>query len=48
MTFLSRAELPILDDPDRSFEGQWTNPQNQEFSSRWQHNWTKKDTDLFF
>jgi hypothetical protein len=47
LTFLSRAELPILESTD-PFEGRWTNPQNQEFSSKWQHNWTKKDTDLFF
>jgi hypothetical protein len=47
LTFLSRAELPILDNND-PFEGRWTNPQNQEFSEKWQHNWTKKDTDLFF
>jgi hypothetical protein len=47
LTFLSRNELPILENTD-SFEGRWTNPQNQEFSSKWQHNWTKKDTELFF
>jgi len=47
LTFLSRTELPILDNND-AFEGRWTNPQNQEFSTKWQHNWAKKDTELFF
>jgi len=46
MTFLSRLEIPILDDLDQ-FEGRWTNPQNQQFVSRWQKPWTQRDTDLF-
>jgi hypothetical protein len=46
MTFLSRLEIPILDDLDQ-FEGRWTNPQNQQFVSRWQQPWTQRDTDLF-
>jgi len=46
MTFLSRLEIPILDDLDQ-FEGRWTNPQNQQFVSRWQPPWTQRDTDLF-
>lgn len=48
MTFLSRAELPILEQPSASFEGRWTNPQNQEFSDRWQVNWGARDTDAFY
>jgi hypothetical protein len=47
MTFLSRMELPILDQAD-SFEGRWTNPQNQEFSARWHPHWTAADTDAFY
>lgn len=46
MTFLSRLEIPILDDRDE-FEGRWTNPQNQGFVSRWEPPWTQQDTDLF-
>jgi len=46
MTFLSRLEIPILDNSDQ-FEGRWTNPQNQQFVSRWQSPWTQRDTDLF-
>jgi hypothetical protein len=46
MTFLSRNEIPILN-PDNEFEGSWTNPQNQQFSNRWQQHWTQKDTDLY-
>ena len=46
MTFVSRWELPILreDNEDESFEGRWTNPQNQEFSDRWEHFWNKQKT----
>jgi hypothetical protein len=52
MTFISRSELPILkysaaDHPSSSFEGRWTNPQNQMYSDRWEDFWTDKDTDLF-
>ncbi len=46
MTFVSRLELPICN-PDNDFEGRWCNPQNQEFSPRWQHEWTRKQTDEF-
>lgn len=46
MTFLSRLEIPILDDADQ-FEGRWTNPQNQDFVKRWQPPWTQKETDQF-
>ncbi len=43
MTFVSREELPILDDRDQ-FEGRWSNPQNQQFSNRWKQGWTQADT----
>jgi hypothetical protein len=43
MTFVSREELPILDDRD-PFEGRWSNPQNQQFSNRWKFGWTQEDT----
>ena len=48
MTFISRSEAPILccDDPG-SFEGRWTNPQNQIFRDQWEHHWTEKDTEKF-
>jgi hypothetical protein len=46
MTFVSRLELPICN-PDDEFEGTWCNPQNQEFESRWQHQWTVKDSEQF-
>lgn len=46
MTFVSRNELPILDDQDE-FEGRWTNPQNQHFKNRWQLPWTPKDTEKY-
>lgn len=46
MTFLSRLELPILyQDPNRDFEGTWTNPQNQQFRDRWMPQWTEQDTE---
>ena len=47
-TFISRNEAPILrcDDPG-SFEGRWTNPQNQMYQTDWDFHWTKKDTDNF-
>ena len=52
VTFISRSEAPILkysgwDDPSTSFEGRWTNPQNQMFRDQWEEFWTDKDTDLF-
>ena len=52
ITFVSRYELPILKLEDNetehtSFEGRWTNPQNQKFSNRWDHFWSEKDTDQF-
>jgi len=46
MTFVSRLELPICE-PENEFEGRWVNPQNQEFSTRWQHAWTATDSALF-
>jgi len=46
LTFVSRLELPICN-PINEFEGAWCNPQNQEFESRWQHQWTKKDSEQF-
>jgi hypothetical protein len=46
MTFLSRLEWPILyQDPNRDFEGAWTNPQNQQFKSQWVPHWTERDTE---
>jgi hypothetical protein len=52
MTFISRTEIPILkyapdEMEDSSFEGRWTNPQNQKFANRWEHFWTEKDTEKF-
>ncbi len=55
MTFVSRNEIPILKVDgvtdeyinDLSFEGRWTNPQNQFFKNRWEHHWTEKDTDRY-
>jgi hypothetical protein len=46
LTFVSRLELPILDS-NNEFEGRWINPQNQEYSTSWQHNWTQKDVEQF-
>lgn len=46
MTFVSRLELPVCE-PENDFEGRWINPQNQEYSSRWQHAWTNADVDQF-
>lgn len=46
MTFLSRLEIPILENHNE-FEGRWTNPQNQQFKTYWQHGWTDKDTENF-
>ena len=52
MTFISRSEVPILkyepgESAATSFEGRWTNPQNQLYASRWEDHWTNKDTDTF-
>lgn len=52
MTFISRYEIPILKYPpgelaETSFEGRWTNPQNQMFADQWEDFWTLKDTDNF-
>ena len=52
MTFISRSEAPILNLQDKeneetSFEGRWTNPQNQIFENRWMDHWRQKDTDDF-
>ena len=49
MTFISRAEIPILkykpdETADSSFEGRWVNPQNQQFSNRWEHFWKEQDS----
>ena len=49
MTFVSRSEIPILkyvadEDPNTSFEGRWTNPQNQLMQTNWEHFWTEKDS----
>lgn len=46
MTFLSRDELPILK-PTNSFEGKWTNPQNQDFEAHWEPPWCRADTDVY-
>lgn len=46
MTFLSRLELPILENQSE-FEGRWTNPQNQQFANHWQHGWGQSETDQF-
>jgi hypothetical protein len=46
LTFISRLELPICNVVDE-FEGAWCNPQNQEFSSRWQNHWTGRDSEQF-
>ena len=46
LTFLSRLEIPILENKDE-FEGRWTNPQNQDYSHLWQHDWNKQDTETF-
>lgn len=54
MTFISRNEIPILKPTDvenyiddMSFEGRWTNPQNQFFEKLWEDHWTVKDTDAY-
>lgn len=46
MTFLSRLEIPICE-PENDFEGRWINPQNQEYSRRWQYGWQQTDSDQF-
>ena len=46
MTFVSREELPILDDRDQ-FEGRWSNPQNQQFSNRWGPGWSQASTNQY-
>lgn len=46
MTFLSRLELPILEN-QTEFEGRWTNPQNQQFVKHWQPGWDQRDTEQF-
>lgn len=46
MTFLSRLEIPICE-PENDFEGRWVNPQNQEFSNRWQIGWNQKESEQF-
>lgn len=52
LTFISRGEVPILkllqdDNEDTSFEGRWTNPQNQIYKDRWEHYWSEKDSELY-
>ena len=43
--FLSRWEVPVLNnDHDGTFEGRWTNPQNQFYIDRWEHNWSQAET----
>lgn len=43
--FLSRWEVPVLKNEfEDSFEGRWTNPQNQNYVNRWEHNWNEKLT----
>jgi hypothetical protein len=43
--FLSRWEVPVLKNEfEGSFEGRWTNPQNQDYKDRWEHNWNEKLT----
>lgn len=43
--FLSRWEVPVLKNEfEGSFEGRWTNPQNQNYKDRWEHNWNEKLT----
>ena len=46
LTFVSRLEIPILDDRD-DFEGRWTNPQNQIYQNRWLPFWSMRDTEKF-
>ena len=46
MTFVSRLEIPILIETD-SFEGRWTNPQNQIFRNKWMPHWKQSDSDQF-
>jgi hypothetical protein len=45
-TFLSRLEIPILTSLD-TFEGRWTNPQNQQFKKQWIPEWRQRDTDNY-
>ena len=54
MTFVLRTEIPILklvgvhtEFDDNTFEGRWTNPQNQYFVKDWLHFWKESDTDTF-
>jgi hypothetical protein len=43
--FLSRWEVPVMsNDHDNTFEGRWTNPQNQHYVHHWEHNWNQKLT----
>lgn len=43
--FLSRWELPVLKNQyEGTFEGRWTNPQNQDYRDQWEHNWNEKLT----
>lgn len=49
LTFVSRSEIPIctVDNENTSFEGRWINPQNQEFSNRWEHFWNRRLSEEF-
>jgi len=49
LTFVSRSEIPIctVDNENTSFEGRWINPQNQEFSDRWEHFWNRGLSEQF-
>jgi hypothetical protein len=43
--FLSRWEVPVLkNEYEGTFEGRWTNPQNQDYKTRWEHNWNERLT----
>lgn len=43
--FLSRWEVPVLkNEYEDTFEGRWTNPQNQDYKTRWEHNWNERLT----
>jgi hypothetical protein len=48
MTFVSRSEIPIVRvDTESSFEGRWSNPQNQVFEDRWDHFWNRRLTEQY-
>lgn len=49
LTFISREELPILkgDDANPTFEGRWCNPQNLEYSDKFEHHWSRAESEQF-